>query len=247
MFKVSVITVSYNSKEQLKLSLDALKKQDYPLIESIIVDGASTEGTVEIIKTFEEEFNGEVKWISEKDNGIYNAINKGIKMATGDIIGFYWDLFSDKFVISKMIKKIEEENTDGVHGDLVYIGKNKEVIRYWKMGIGTIQQGWMPGHPTLYLKKEVFRKYGIYDERYKCSGDFEFMVRILKDKTIKLSYIPEVLIQMYYGGVSTSSSYAYWISIKESYLALHRNHIKFPILVILLRMIKTTRQFKEKP
>lgn len=246
MLKVSVVTISYNSKEQIKLTLEALKRQNYPLIESIIIDGGSTDGTIEVIKKFAKEFQGDVKWVSEKDNGIYHAINKGIKMATGDIIGFCWDLFSNDQVLSTMIKKIEKEHTDGVHGDLVYVGKDGEVIRYWKMGEGIIQRGWMPAHPTLYLKKEIFERYGGFDEQYRCSGDFEFMVRILKDHSVQLSYIPEVVVRMFYGGVSTSGWKAYFLSIKESYLALRRNRIRFPILVIGLRIVKTSKQFRGK-
>lgn len=247
MLKVSVITVTYNSKDQLKLSLDALKKQDYSFIESIIIDGGSTDGTIEVIQKFEQEFQGKVKWISERDHGIYNAINKGIRMATGDMIGIYNDLFCDISVISSMVKKVQEEHTDGVCGDLVYVGENGKIIRYWKTGIGTIQKGWMPGTPTLYLKKKVFETYGLYDEGYRCSGDFEFTIRVFQDKKVKLSYIPKVLVQMFYGGTSTSGFQAYWISIKESYLALYRNHVRFALFVLLLRIFKTSAQFIRKP
>lgn len=243
MRKVSVVTVSYNSKEQTMLTLDALKKQDYPFIESIIVDGGSDDGTVGVIQNFAKEFHGEVRWVSEKDNGIYNAINKGVRMASGDLIGFCWDLYADIHTISKMVKKVEDEQTDGVHGDLVYIGKDGRVVRYWKMGQGAIQAGWMPAHPTLYLKRSIFEQYGLYDESYHCSGDFEFMVCILKEGNVRLSYIPEVLVRMFYGGVSTSGVRGYWRSIAESYKALRRNRIRFPAGVILLRTIRTAGQF----
>ncbi len=246
MLKVSVITISYNSKEHVKLTLDTLKKQDYPCIESVIVDGGSTDGTVEVIKAFADTFKGEVKWVSEKDKGSHDAINKGIQMASGDIIGCCFDLFANRHVISEIVNKIEMEHTDGVHGDLVYIGKDGEIVRYWKMGQGTIQAGWMPAHPTLYLKKEVYEKYGTYDERYHCSGDYEFMVRILKDQKCRLSYIPKIMIQMFYGGISTNGMQAYYISLKEAYLALCRNKVRFPAFVIWLRMIRTFQQFRKK-
>lgn len=246
MLKVSVITISYNSKEHIELTLEMLKKQDYPCIESVIVDGGSTDGTVEVIKAFSTVFQGEVKWISEKDKGSHDAINKGIRMASGDIIGCCFDLFANRHIISDIVKKIETEHTDGVHGDLVYIGKNGRIVRYWKMGQGTIQKGWMPAHPTLYLKKEIYETYGMYDESYRCSGDYEFMVRILKDHQCRLSYIPAILIRMFYGGISTSGWQAYWVSLKESYLALHRNKVKFPVVVIFLRMVRTCRQFLKK-
>lgn len=246
MQKVSVITISYNSKEHIKLTLQALKKQDYPCVESIIVDGGSTDGTVDVIKEFVDTFKGQVKWVSEKDRGPHHALNKGIQMASGDIIGFCFDLFSNRHVISDMVKKMETEHTDGVHGDLVYIGKDGEIVRYWKMGQGTIRTGWMPAHPTLYLKKEIYEQYGLYDERYHCSGDYEFMVRILKDRNCRLSYIPKVLIRMFYGGISTNGLQAYGTSIKESYLALRRNKIRFPACIILLRIVRTMGQFSGK-
>lgn len=246
LWKVTVVTISYNSKAQLEQTLNTLKTQDYPRIESVIVDGGSTDGSLEVIQKFAEEFKGSVKWISEPDKGIYNAVNKGIRMATGDIIGFYWDLYHDDTVLSKMVDIIQKEKTDGVHSDLVYEKENGEVVRYWKMGKGEIRKGWMPGHPTLYLKKEVYERYGLYDENYKCSGDYEFMVRILKNNEVKLSYIPEILLHMFYGGLSTSGWKAYWQSIKEGYLALKQNQIKFPAYVTLLRIIKTSKQFRKK-
>lgn len=243
--KVSVVTVTYNDAKNLKKTLEALLKQDYTDIESIIVDGGSTDNSVEIIKNFEKKFKGTVKWISEKDKGLYNAANKGIQMASGDLIGCYWDVFSSPNIISKIVKKIETEGTDGVHGDLIYV-KSGKIIRYWKMGKGTIRNGWMPAHPTLYLKKEVYAKYGLYNETYKCSGDYEFMVRCLQDETIRLSYIPEVLIHMFYGGVSTNGFDAYKQSIQESITALKENNIKYPRLITLKRMLKTSLQFFNK-
>lgn len=240
--KVSVITITYNNVENLKKTLNALKQQDYKEIESIIVDGGSTDGTIDIIKQFEAEFHGEVKWISEKDKGVYDAVNKGIRMATGDIIGCYWDVFASKHVISKIVTAIKQKKVDGVHGDLYYMNGDK-IIRRWRMGQGTIQRGWMPGHPTLYLKRKVYETYGLYQDTYRISGDYEFMVRILKDHKVKLAYLPEVLIHMFYGGVSTSGWTAYKHSIQEGNRALKENHIRFPWGVTFLRILRTSLQF----
>ncbi len=240
--KVSIVTVTYNDAKNLKKTLKSLLKQDYHEIESIIIDGGSSDNSVEIIKEFEKKFNGTVKWVSEKDHGLYDAANKGIRMAEGEIIGCYWDEFASSDVIRKIVAVMEKEKTDGVHGDLVYLKQGK-VIRHWKMGEGRIKDGWMPAHPTLYLKKEVYQKYGLYKEKYKCSGDYEFMVRILKDETIQLSYLPEILIHMFYGGVSTSGAKAYQQSIREGILALKENHIPFPRVVTLKRILKTSMQF----
>lgn len=241
--KVSIITVTYNNDSNLKKTLDALLRQDYDEIESIIIDGGSTDHSVEIIKKFEKRFRGTVKWVSEKDNGLYNALNKGLGMVTGDIIGCYWDEYATDDTISKIVKKIQTENCDGAHGDLIIVDGDK-TVRYWKMGEGKIKNGWMPAHPTLYLKKEVYEKYGIYKENYKCSADYEFMVRSLKDGSVKLAYIPEILIRMFYGGVSTNGFSAYKQSINESVRALKENGFKHPYYVILKRVMKTIGQFR---
>lgn len=242
MLKVSVITVTYNEVENLTKTLKALLKQDYKNIESIIVDGGSTDNSVEVIQEFEKKFKGTVKWISEKDHGMFEAANKGIKMATGDIIGGYWDVYASSDVITKIVTTIEREGTDGVHGDLLYVEGSK-IKRYWKMGEGKIQNGWMPGYPTLYLKREVYEKYGLYNEKFKYSWDYEFMVRILNKGKVKLSYIPEVLIYMFYGGSSTSGFRAYKNSILDSIKSLKENQVKFPRIITFKRFIRTAFQF----
>lgn len=243
--KVSIVTVTYNDAKNLKKTLSSLLEQDYENIESIIVDGGSRDNSVEIIKEFEKKFKGTVKWVSEKDKGLYNAANKGIKMSTGEIIGCYWDKYADKGIISEIVKTMEKEQSDGCHGDLIFFDKDKP-IRHWKMKRGTIQNGWMPAHPTLYLKREIYEKYGLYNEKYKCAGDYEFMVRSLGKGEVKLSYIPKVLIHMFYGGVSTNGFKAYKQSILESVQALKENKIKFPWLVIIKRIIRTSLQFISK-
>ena len=136
--KVSVVTATYNDAAHLKESLRALLEQDYNDIESIIIDGGSTDDTIHVVEEFEKQFRGTVKWISEKDKGLYDAANKGIRMATGDIIGCYWDVFSSADVISRMVKIIRTENTDGVHGDLVYLYGDK-IVLFLKMGQGNIR------------------------------------------------------------------------------------------------------------
>jgi len=243
IMKVSCITITYNDSKHLAKTLNSLAEQDYEEIESIIVDGGSEDDTLEIIKEFKNRFRGEVKWISEKDNGLYNALNKGIRMATGDIIGCCWDCFASTSVISEMVRKIEEDHSDGVHGDLVYCTEDK-VKRVWKMGEGTMKQGWMPAHPTLYLKRSVYEKYGLYNESYKSAGDFEFMVRALYSGEVRLSYIPKVLVNMFYGGKSTSGFAAYKRSIKESYWALKENGVSDAALVVFKRIIRTLFQFR---
>ena len=242
MKKVSIITTTYNDCEALKKTIKQVASQDYPNIEYIIVDGASTDNTMEAIQEAKEIFGDRLVWISEKDKGIYDAINKGLKLCTGDYIGTCFDQFAGPDVISKMVAIMEKEGTDGVHGDFNYIDGDK-IVRKWRQGQGNIRTGWMPGHPTLYLKKEVYETYGLYKMDYRISADYEFMIRILKDHKVKLSYIPEVLIKMAHGGTSTNSLGAYLEGLKEGHRALKENGVKFAFVTDMLRTFRVLKQF----
>ena len=241
--KVSLILTTYNCRDHFIRTMESIASQDYSNIEVIIEDGCSTDGTIEIIKRYVLDFKYPVRWNSEKDSGIYDAINKGYKNTTGDIIGVFNDLYTCSNAVSQFVEAIMVNGTDGVHADLIY-ATDTEVKRYWHMGQGTIRHGWMPGHPTLYLKRDVYEKYGLYDTSYECSADFEFMVRILKDEKVKLAYIPQVLIRMYYGGTSTNSVGAYWVSVSESYRALKENNVKNAAGIIARRTMIVMRQFR---
>ena len=240
--KVSVVTTTYNDIENLKRILAEVKKQTYPNIEHIIVDGGSTDGTVEFLKELEEKEPGRISWISEKDNGIYDALNKGIRMATGDIVGCCFDRYADEGVLMRMVEIMQKEDTDGVHGDLCYMDGGR-IVRKWHQGQGVIRSGWMPGHPTLYLKKEVYDKFGLYRTDYRISGDYEFMVRILYRKGVRLSYLPEILIYMSHGGTSTNSLGAYVESMLEGHRALVENHVPFAWVTDLCRVVRVLSQF----
>ena len=243
--KVSIITTTYNDKENLKKIIAQVKNQDYANIEYVIVDGGSTDGTLEVIAEAAEYFGDRLKWISEKDKGIYDAINKGIRLSTGDILGCCFDQYAGPDVISKMVTIMEKEGTDGVHGDLYYMEGDK-VVRYWHQGQGNIRFGWMPGHPTLYLRKSVYDKYGLYKTDYRISADYEFMIRILKDDKVKLSYLPEVLIYMSHGGTSTNSLGAYLAGMKEGHRALRENGVRFAWFTDLCRTLRVLAQFAQK-
>ncbi len=245
MKKVSIITTTYNDCENLRRIIKQIEAQDYENIEYIIVDGASKDDTLKVIEEAKQRFGDRLVWISEKDSGIYDAINKGLKLATGDYIGTCFDEFAHPQVISKMVEIMEKEGTDGVHGDLDYMDGD-QVVRRWRQGQGNIRSGWMPGHPTLYLKKEVYEKYGLYKTDYRISADYEFMIRILKDHQVKLSYLPEVLIKMSHGGTSTNGLGAYLESLKEGHRALKENHISFAFVTDFLRILRVLSQFVAK-
>lgn len=242
MLRVSLIMTTYNSRENFLKSYESIQQQTYPNIEIVIVDGASTDGTREEIERL-AKLNPSLKWVSEKDSGIYNALNKGIQMAEGDIIAIFNDRYLCETAVEQYVRAIEETQCDGVHSDLIYADDQGKIVREWHMGEGNIRTGWMPGHPTLYLKRKIYEKYGLYKEDYKCAADYEFMVRILKDGTTKLAYIPEALISMYYGGTSNSGLNAYLVSFREGIRALRENQIRGALWITLKRSIRVLKQF----
>ncbi len=243
--KVSLILTTYNCLEQFVQTMESIKSQDYDNIEILIKDGLSTDGTVDKIREYADAFKYPVIWDTSHDNGIYDAINHGIQISTGEIIAVFNDRFTRNDAVTMFVRAIKEKKCDGVHADLVYV-ENDQVKRYWHMGNGKIASGWMPGHPTLFLKREVYDKYGQYDISYSCSADYEFMVRMLKDGKTKLAYIPEVMVKMFYGGTSTSSLQAYWISVSESHKALKTNGYHFCWFIVGMRTLRVMGQFIAK-
>lgn len=244
MKKVSLILTSYNCKENIDRTLTSIEKQTYPNIEILIVDGGSTDGTIQVIKRFEKTTEREIVWISEKDNGIYDAMNKGYRLSTGDIIAFFNEEFINIDAVKMMVEAIEQSGLDGAHADLIY-ATDTEVKRYWHMGIGSIVQGWMPGHPTLYFKREIYEKYGLFKDTYKYSADYELMVRILEKNHVKIAYVPIVIVRMYYGGTSTNGFKAYFDTWLEAHKALKENHVRGAFVIDLRRTIKLFTQFQK--
>ncbi|MCM1251884.1 MAG: glycosyltransferase [Clostridium sp.] len=244
MKKVSLLLTTYNSAQNLPITLGSIRNQTYENIEVIIVDGVSTDATISLIEQFAQDSALEVKWISEPDKGLYDAMNKAYRMCTGDIIAVCNDRLCEKNAVSLLVDAIDEagEGCIGAHSDLIYVDGDK-VIRTWHMGQGNIRQGWMPGHPTLFLKREIYEKYGEYDITYRCAADYEFMVRFLKDEQNKLVYVPKVLISMFYGGTSNAGLRNYLVSFKEGYIALRTNGVKYPLLITLKRTWRVLRQF----
>lgn len=257
MQKVSLLVTTYNARDNLAVTLRNIEAQDYPDIEVLIVDGQSEDGTVDMIREFAERHANEVttglsddsssisvRWISEPDCGLYDAMNKAWAMCTGDIVAVCNDKICTPDAVSKLVRAIEQGGADciGAHADLVYVD-GERVVRTWHMGEGKLAQGWMPGHPTLFLKREVYERYGIYDISFRCAADYEFMVRFLKDEKNRLAYVPEVLIAMFYGGTSNAGLRNYWVSFKEGYRALRKNDVPHPLLITVKRTIRVLRQF----
>ncbi len=206
--KISIITCSYNAVNTIEETVKSVLSQKYTNIEYIIIDGLSNDGTGNIIKKYSDKI---YKFISEKDSGIYNAMNKGIKLSRGDIVGFLNadDVYFDESVIGKVVKTFENEKTDSVYGDLIYISENNKTKRYWESGVFNInkfKKGWMPPHPAFFVKRNMYERYGGFNENYQISADYELMVRLLYKNKISTFYLPDILVKMKTGGVSNKVS-----------------------------------------
>lgn len=244
--KISIITVTYNSENTLKDTLESVLNQTYQNYEHIIIDGMSKDNTMKIVKEYEEKYNGKLKYISEKDTGLYDAMNKGIKMATGDIIGILNsdDKYANENVLQIIANKFKETNCDGTYANLIFMDEETmtKPKRIWKSAYGKLEDGWHPAHPTLYLKKEVYDKIGLFNLKYRIVADYDFMIRMMKDKTIKLEYIDEYIVYMRVGGASTAGIKGYIKNLKEAHRALKENKIAHPILIDIKRILKTIKQ-----
>ncbi len=222
--KISLITVSYNSEDTIADTIESVYAQDYRNIEYIIVDGESIDDTVGIVKHYETLFVGAGKqyfWVSEKDNGIYDALNKGINMATGDVIGIINsdDYFYDNSVLSDIVVQFENKDIDCLYGNMVYIEpKTKRVVRYWKSRSfkqGLFEKSWSPGHATFYCKKDIYNKFGLYRTDFKIASDVELMYRFIQKHRIKSQYLNRYMVVMRRGGISNRGLKSTIIVTKE--------------------------------
>lgn len=242
--KISIITVCYNSANTIEDTLKSILNQTYTNYEYIIVDGDSKDNTLEIIKKYKSKFMNKIKIISETDKGIFDAMNKGIKNSTGDIIGILNsdDILAHENVFSKIVKTFEKTNCEGIYSNLYILDKDlNKVLRKFKAKKGNYKLGWYPPHPTLYVLKKIYNNYGYYNLDYKIASDYDFMIRIMKNK-IKLSYIKDCLVYMRGGGISTDGLNGYKKSFNESIKVLKNNGIKFPYLVNFIRTFNIFNQ-----
>ncbi len=202
--RISIVTVCYNSANTIGDTLEAVRSQDGATVEHVVVDGGSTDGTQAVVG----RYNGEItKFISEPDEGIYDAMNKGIRLATGDVVGCLNadDVYADTKVLSDVAEAMEGQGLDAVYGDLLYVRRDRpeKVVRYWRAGPylpGAFRVGWVPPHPTFFCRRELFERLGYYGSRYRIAGDFELMLRWIEKNRIRVGYIPRPLVRMRVGG-----------------------------------------------
>lgn len=225
--KVSIITAVYNARETVGDAIESILAQGYPDIETIVIDGASTDGTLSVLKGYGERLG---VLISEPDGGIYAALNKGISHASGDVIGFLHadDMLASEHSVTRIADAFSDPSVEAVYGDLVYVDKRecRKVIRYWHAGEysrSKLTTGWMPPHPTLYVRRSVYERMGGFDVSFRIAADYDCMLRFLWRGGITCRYVPEVLVRMRVGGASNRSIGNMLRKSAEDYRAIRRH------------------------
>ena len=245
--KISVITVSYNSAQTITDTLNSVAVQTYPNIEHIVVDGASMDETIALVCNHD---NQNIRFVSEPDNGIYDAMNKGFIRATGEVIGFLNsdDFYADATVLEKITNAFQDPAVDACYADLVYVTHdNSRVVRYWKskpFTKGDFAKGWCPAHPTFYIRKSVIERLGLFDQTYKLAADVEFMMRSLERGQIRAVYIPSVLVRMRLGGATNQSWKNILLQNEEIFAALRKNSVPFSrVWFVANKVVSRLNQF----
>lgn len=252
--KISIITITYNSARTLTRAIQSVCRQTYKDIEHIIVDGESADATLSIIKEFASQYP-QIKYISEQDYGIYDAINKGISMATGDIIGILNsdDELADNSVLEHIVQTMEDTQADILYGDLVYCKYEAlkhnppTIVRYWKSQAfdpKSLKRGWMPAHPTIYCRKRVFDTVGLYRTDYRISADYEFILRAFSCKELKKTYLNQILVKMEVGGISNRNLCSICLKTKEDIRVMHEHKMNIVIGILGKNLSKLNQFFK---
>ena len=245
--KLSIVTITYNCQNTIKRCLDSISNQTYGNIEYIIVDGGSTDGTLKIIESYSPIIN---KFISEPDEGIYDALNKGIKIATGEVIGFLHadDIFASNTTLQNIMNVFNSNRTDVVYGDIEILKNIDDIMpkRKWiskKFNPSLLGLGWMPPHTSMFVKSTLYSEYGKFDTSFSISGDYDFILRLFKESKLKTYYLSETIIKMLHGGVSTKGLMSFVVKSKEDLKALRQNKIRFPFLALFFKKASKLTQF----
>lgn len=248
--KVSVLTAVKNNVETIDQCINSVSDQSYDNIEHIIIDGGSTDGTLDIIK---KHGNAVSRLVSEHDQGIYHALNKGIEMATGDIVGFLHadDFYVNHNVIESVVSHMTKFNVDSCYGDLEYVSRKdtEKVIRYWKscpFEDGLLRKGWMPPHPTFFVKRHIYNKHGYFNTDFRIAADYELILRFLGKEKVSTYYIPEVLVRMRTGGASNKNLINLLRKTTEDFRAMKLNNLNGSLYAIISKNISKIPQFFNK-
>ncbi|MDP9268933.1 MAG: glycosyltransferase [Acidobacteriota bacterium] len=251
--KVSIITVCFNSASTIEATLRSVAAQTYPDLEHIVIDGASSDETVAIVRRSGTRVN---KLISERDGGIYDAMNKGIGLAKGEIVGILNsdDVYAHDDVIARVVQAFEEGGCDACYGEVVFVGRDdpSRVVRYWKSRPFTpalLREGWFPPHSAFFVRNDLYRRFGSFDLDYPLAADVELMFRLLSQEGIRTTYLPEVLVRMLLGGVSNAK----WSTIWQQNVAIRRAAVKNgiqlrnPIVFWVQKLMSRAPQFWQRP
>ena len=238
--KVSIITVSFNSAKTIADTIESVLSQDYPEIEYIVVDGGSTDDTVQIIEEYQDRIS---RWISEKDRGMYDAMNKGIALATGDVIGILNsdDVYMNKHIISELMGLMQSQKAQVVFADLILVDQDNpnKVLRYYDSGHfhpNKFKYGWMPAHPTVFVKRALYDAVGPFATNYQIAADYEMLIRILAIQRARYAYLPKPVVRMRSGGASTAGLSRNWILNQEIIRACKENGIYSNMAMLLLKL-----------
>lgn len=243
--KISVITVCRNAVATIESSILSLIRQDYEDVEYIVIDGASADGTDLIVKRYSAYIS---TYISEPDLGMYDAINKGISLATGEIIGLLHanDCFASNQILSLIAKTAQQNEADAIFGDLLFTDLNGNIVRKWKSKPGSrllLELGWMPAHPTLYIKKSVYQQYGNYRLDFGTAADYELILRFFYRHSIKTCYVNAVFIKMLTGGISNKSFLNHVTGNRNDLKAMKIHRIHAPFIAVFLKPLQKLIQY----
>jgi len=247
--EISILTVVLNRSNEIKDSLESLKRQTFKNIEHIIIDGGSTDGTLDILKEYVNSINKfKTVLISEKDKGLYNALNKGIKLARGNIVGVLHagDLFYDELVLERINKEFEENpKLDVVYGDVLFFNAKGKIVRVSKPGKFSkekiLKYGWHPIHTAMFIKKDIYDKFGLYREDFDISSDYEYMIRILLKGNLKVKYLSKFLVKMKTGGKSGNAPRKLIKKLWEDYRIIKK--YKLPFYTVLMKRFYKLKEF----
>jgi glycosyltransferase involved in cell wall biosynthesis len=243
--KISLITVCFNAEKTINLCIESVIRQKFKNLEYIVIDGGSTDKTVQIINQYKHHIN---TFLSEPDNGIYDAMNKGIKLAGGDIIGMLNadDFFTDDNVLNTVAETFERQNIKIIYGDLNFVNSQGDIVRKWRSGQytqGKFNWGWMPPHPTFYCKRELFYTFGFYSLEYGTAADYELMLRFIHHNGISAFYIKKVLIGMKIGGISNKSIGNRVEGLLFDLKAMRKNGILLPFVTLIFKPLRKISQY----